>query len=213
MTIIEQIVAGLQTKFPGVDKAILTRIATKKGEGVTEEDKVNSIVEGIGFQDVLQSNSDFRANEAALSAIANYEKKHGIKDGKPVAEPPEEKPKESELKDDLPEWAKTLIDSNKSLTDELAAIKAEKNQATRQEQIFAKAKEYGIPEKYIKRCAIKDDEDLDSYMKDLQQDFKNDGFKESSAPETGEQKMAKENESIAEEINKGTKEIVGQNKE
>lgn len=210
MTIIEQIVAGLQTKFPGVDKAILTRIATKKGEGVTEEDKVNSIVEGIGFQAVLQSNGDFRANEASQTAIANYEKKYDIKNGKPVAEPPEEK---SESKDDMPEWAKTLIDSNKSLTDELAAIKAEKNQATRQEQIFAKAKEYGIPEKYIKRCAIKDDEDLDSYMKDLQQDFKNDGFKESSAPETGEQKMAKENESIAEEINKGTKEIVEQNKE
>ena len=30
MTILEQILAGLQQKFAGVDTAILTRIATKK---------------------------------------------------------------------------------------------------------------------------------------------------------------------------------------
>ena len=45
MTILEQILAGLQQKFAGVDTAILTRIATKKAEGVTDETKVNSIVE------------------------------------------------------------------------------------------------------------------------------------------------------------------------
>ena len=53
MTILEQILAGLQQKFAGVDTAILTRIATKKAEGVTDETKVNSIVEGISFSDVL----------------------------------------------------------------------------------------------------------------------------------------------------------------
>ena len=36
MTILEQILAGLQQKFTGVDTAILTRIATKKAEGVTD---------------------------------------------------------------------------------------------------------------------------------------------------------------------------------
>lgn len=55
MTILEQILAGLQQKFAGVDTAILTRIATKKAEGITDETKVNSIVEGISFSDVLNS--------------------------------------------------------------------------------------------------------------------------------------------------------------
>ena len=50
MTILEQILAGLQQKFTGVDTAILTRIATKKAEGVTDETKVNSIVEGWKIQ-------------------------------------------------------------------------------------------------------------------------------------------------------------------
>ena len=39
MTILEQILAGLQQKFAGVDTAILTRIATKKGRGCNGRDK------------------------------------------------------------------------------------------------------------------------------------------------------------------------------
>ena len=58
MNIYEQILAGLKTKFQGVEDATLQRIASKKAEGVTDESKVNSIVEGISFQDVLTSYGD-----------------------------------------------------------------------------------------------------------------------------------------------------------
>ena len=73
MTILEQILAGLQQKFAGVDTAILTRIATKKAEGVTDETKVNSIVEGISFSDVFNSYGDFRVGNASKTAVSNYE--------------------------------------------------------------------------------------------------------------------------------------------
>ena len=56
--------------FLGWDTATLTRIATKKAEGVTDETKVNSIVEGISFQDVMQNYGDFRAGQAQTSSIA-----------------------------------------------------------------------------------------------------------------------------------------------
>lgn len=78
MTIFEQILAGLQQKFPRVDTAILTRVATKKAEGVTDETQVNSILEGISFQEVLTSYGDFRAGDARITAVANYEKKHNM---------------------------------------------------------------------------------------------------------------------------------------
>ena len=211
MTILEQILAGLQQKFTGVDTAILTRIATKKAEGVTDETKVNSIVEGISFSDVLNSYGDFRAGDASKTAVTNYEKKHNLKDGKPIENPnPNPKPKEN--KDNVPAWAQALIDSNKSLSDKLTQFETEKAQATRSQQILAKAKEYGIPENYAKRCAIKDDEDLDAYFKDLKQEFANDGFKGVIPPESAEEKIEKESESIAKMIDEGTKTIVEQNK-
>lgn len=208
MTIQELILAGLQQKFPGVETAILTRIATKKAEGVTDEAKVNSIVEGISFADVLTSYGDFRAGDASKTAVSNYEKKHNLKDGKPVEDEPNPKQNGEEKKDDVPAWAQSLIDSNKTLTEKLTKFEAEKAQATRSQQILAKAKEYGIPENYAKRCAIKDDEDLDVYFKDLKQDFANDGFSGVTPPETAEQKLEKENESIAKMIGDGTKTIV-----
>ena len=213
MTNLEQILAGLQQKFSGVDTAILTRIATKKAEGVTDETKVNSIVEGISFSDVLNSYGDFRAGQAQTSSIANYEKRHGLKDGKPIETTNTTTTiKTEENKDDVPAWAQALIDSNKSLSDKLTQFETEKAQATRSQQILAKAKEYGIPENYAKRCAIKDDEDLDTYFKDLKQEFANDGFKGVTPPESAEAKIEKESESIAKMIDEGTKTIVEQNK-
>lgn len=214
MTILEQILAGLQQKFTGVDTAILTRIATKKAEGVTDETKVNSIIEGISFSDVLNSYGDFRAGDASRTSVLNYEKRHNLKDGKPVETTTTTTTTKAE---DKPDDMATIIANAvsaavKPLSDKLAQFETEKSQATRQEQIMAKAKEYGIPENYAKRCAIKDDEDLDTYFKDLKQEFANDGFKGVTPPESAEEKIEKESESIAKMIDEGTKTIVEQNK-
>lgn len=210
MTILEQILAGLQTKFSGVDTAILTRIATKKAEGVTDEAKVNSIVEGISFSDVLNSYGDFRAGDASKTAVTNYEKKHGLKEGKPIEKPnPNPNPKPEDKTDDMATIIANAVSAAvKPLSDELAQFKAEKSQATRQEQILAKAKEYGIPETFAKRYAIPDDADLDTYFKDVKQEFANIGFSGVTPPESAEQKIEKENESIAGMISEGTKIIV-----
>lgn len=211
MTIIEQILAALQTKFPGVDTAILTRIANKKGEGVTDESAVNSIVEGIAFQDVLTSYGDFRAGDARITAIRGYEKQHNLKDGKPIESPnpqpqpvPQPQPNPTE---EMPTWAKTLIDSNKTLSDKLSQFEAERNQATRAQQISAKAKEYGIPDALVPMLSIAEDADLDAYMKDAKQTFINAGLSEIKPPQQGGEAKT-ESEEIAGMISARTKEIV-----
>ena len=204
MTILEQILAGLQQKFAGVDTAILTRIATKKAEGVTDETKVNSIIEGINFSDVLNSYGDFRAGDASKTAVTNYEKRHNLKDGKPIETTTTTKTEEN--KDDVPAWAQALIDSNKSLSDKLTQLETEKTQATRSQQILAKAN-------YAKRCAIKDDEDLDAYFKDLKQEFANDGFKGVVPPDTAKKELENETQAFAKMIADDTKEIVEQQKQ
>lgn len=211
MTIFEQILAGLQQKFAGVDTATLTRIATKKAEGVTDETKVTSIVEGISFQDVMQNYGDFRAGQAQTSAVSNYERKHGLKDGKPVKEPEEKKEeKKDEKKDEVPSWAQALIDSNKTLSEKLSAYESEKAQAQRNSQISAVAKKYGIPEFMLKDRNIPENTDLDTYFKDMKQDMSNSGFQFAKAPETAEQKQDKEASEFAKMIEADTKQIVEQ---
>lgn len=216
MTILEQILAGLQQKFTGVDTAILTRIATKKAEGVTDETKVNSIVEGISFSDVLNSYGDFRAGDATRTSVLNYEKRYNLKDGKPIENPnpnPNPNPKPEDKTDDMATIIANAVNAAvKPLSDKLAQFETEKLQATRQEQIMAKAKEYGIPETFAKRYAIPDDADLDTYFKDAKQELANVGFSGVTPPKSAETKIEKEAESIAKMIDEGTNAIVEQNK-
>lgn len=207
----EKILAAIQTKFPGVEVAILSRIAEKKASGVTDESQIPTIVEGISFQDVLTSYGDFRAGDATTSAVRNYEKKHNLKDGKPVApEDPKPDPKPQEKTDDVPAWAQSLIDSNKVLAEKLAGYEAEKAKQERFAQILSKAKEYGIPENLVPMLNVADDADLDVYMNEAKQTFANLGFKGALPPDTAEQKMEKESEAIAKMINDGTQKIVEQ---
>lgn len=203
MNIQELILAGLQQKFAGADTATLTRIASKKAEGITDENQVQSIVEGINFQDVLQSYGDFRAGNAVKTAVINYEKQHGIKDGKPIhiTEPIK--------KDDdiVPSWAQSLIDSNKALSERLAGYEAKNAAQQRHENIVAKAKEYGIPETLVSMLNISDDADLDVYMKDAKQTFANLGFQGTNPPSQADT-AEKNSQDIANMINEGTKELI-----
>lgn len=220
MKIYEQILTGLQTKFTGVDTATIQRIATKKSEGVTDESEVNSIIEGISFQDVLVNYGDFRADgaqrTARKNAIADYEKLHNIKDGKPIEEPkpqptptPTPQPKPAE---EVPAWAQSLIDSNKTLSERLASMDAKTKADARNAQIEEVAKSFGIPEFAYKGKQIADDADLNQYFTDLKQEMQNSGFQFAKSPEEGNHEHKSEVNSIAEQINKGTQEIVEQNK-
>lgn len=215
MNIYEQILAGLKTKFQGVEDATLQRIASKKAEGVTDESKVNSIVEGISFQDVLTSYGDYRADGAQKTAVSNYEKKHNIKDGKPIEEPkPQDPPTDPKPKptEEVPAWAQSLIDSNKTLSEKLAAMDAKTKADIRSQQIDEVAKSFGIPEFAYKGKQIADDADLNQYFTDLKQEMQNSGFQFAKSPEEGNHEHKSEASAIAAQIEKGTKEIVEQNK-
>lgn len=219
MNIYEQILAGLRTKFQGADDATLQHMASKKAEGVTDESKVNSIVEGISFQDVLTSYGDYRADGAQKTAVSNYEKKHNIKDGKPIEEPkPQDPPTDPKPTpqvaptDQVPAWAQSLIDSNKTLSEKLAAMDAKTKADERNQQIAVVAKSFGIPEFAYKGKQIAKDADLNQYFTDLKQEMQNSGFQFAKTPEEGNREHKSEISSIAEQINKGTQEIVEQNK-
>ena len=215
MNIYEKILAGLRTKFAGVDDATLQRIATKKSEGVTDESKIDSIVEGITFQDVVTNYGDFRADGAQKTAVSNYEKKHNIKDGKPIEEPkpqdPPTDPKPNEPQDLAAQVAAAVGAALKPLTERMNAMDAQSKADARNKQIDEVAKSFGIPEFAYKGKTIADDVDLNQYFTDLKQEMQNSGFQFAKSPEEGNHEHKTEVSSIAEQIDKGTKEIVEQN--
>lgn len=136
----KQIFDALKAKFTGVSDSILNRIAEKLAKTVTKEEDVTTAVEGVTFQQVLESYGDSRASEAQQTAVANYEKKHGLKDGVKVdgvtpPVPPTPPTPPAGGADPVPAWAQAIIDSNKYLTDRLNKMDGERTTASRKQQL------------------------------------------------------------------------------
>ncbi len=208
----EKILVALKTKYKtfGFGDKAFDGVADYLSKTVAEESQIETAISGgEGLLKAFQEDIDTVRNEKSGLQKQLDELKTKIENPNSNPGP---NPKPEDKADMATIIANAVSAAVKPLSDELAQFKAEKLQATRQEQILAKAKEYGIPENYAKGCAIKDDEDLDVYFKDLIQEFANDGFKGVTPPESAETKIEKESESIANMIDEGTKTIVEQNK-
>lgn len=208
----EKILVALKTKYKtfGFSDKAFDGVADYLSKTVTEESQIETAIDGVeGLFKGFQGDVDYVRNEKSGLQKQLDELKTKIENPNSNPGP---NPKPEDKADMATIIANAVSAAVKPLSDELAQFKAEKLQATRQEQILAKAKEYGIPENYAKGCAIKDDEDLDVYFKDLIQEFANDGFKGVTPPESAETKIEKESESIANMIDEGPKTIVEQNK-
>ena len=162
----EKILDALKTKFEGVEGKILEKLAVKLAKTVTTDEEVKTAVDGVTFQDVLTSYGDSRANDAQSTAIKNYEKKHGLKDGKVVKTTKTDDDDDDDP--DEPTWFKAFRKSNQEQLDALKAenetLKAERTKAERTATIAAKAKELGIPEYLMKRVTLADDADVDAEL-------------------------------------------------
>jgi hypothetical protein len=130
----KKILDALIEKYTGVKEPILRRVAAKLAKTVENEDDIATAIEGA-FTDVLEAYGDQRATDAQKTAVANYERKHGLKDGKAVdGGKPDDEPAPIPA-DDTPEWAKALIEANKSLKERLDAMDGEKRSQSRRSVI------------------------------------------------------------------------------
>ena len=130
----QKIFDALKTKFAGVKDEILDRIAAKAAKTVTTDEELATYIEGVTFQTVLEAYGDSRATDAQKTAVANYEKKHKIKDGKPV-EPEPDPHKGEEEPEDMPAWAKALVENTKALQTQMAQFNADKLNTSRKDRL------------------------------------------------------------------------------
>lgn len=136
----KELLDALKANFVGVSEHVLNRVAEKLAKTVTTAEQVASAVEGVTFQQVLDSYGDSRATEAQQTAVKNYESKYGLKDGVKAeggaaTAPPAQTPPPAAGGDDVPAWAKTLLDTNKALAERLNKFEADRTTATRREQL------------------------------------------------------------------------------
>ena len=186
----EKILAGLKTKFPGVDSKILERIAKKKAETTTTEDEVKTVVDGVTFQSIIDSEGDRRANEAQSSAVSNYEKKYKLKDGKP-SEPPQQDPPQPPTPpagwedSEVLKMLKQIQQDNQQLRTEINGMKTKELGNQRKDKFSAlfEGASDKLKERYMQnydRLTFKDDEDFNGWL-DQQKPFIESDIKEEKA--------------------------------
>lgn len=175
MDIKKAIRALLQTKFGGaqLSQARVDELAKRlEGKVNTEEEleaKMTAMDEIMPFAEIAREDDRQRSLQAEL------EKLKSKKDNKPE----DEKNPEGEggsKEDDAPEWAKVLIESNKELTDKIAALEGQKIVNDRKAAILAKLEgaDSSYSEKVLKafnRMSFKDDDDFNSYLSEVETDY------------------------------------------
>lgn len=135
----EQILQALKAKFQGVSADILDRVAAMLAKTVTTDEQVTTAVEGVTEEliNMIEGYGDSRATGAQKTAVLNYERKYGIKDGVKVAKA-ETKPAETTTPtggEQTPAWAQALIDSNKQLTERLNKMEGERTSESRKAEL------------------------------------------------------------------------------
>lgn len=190
MSIRSKALASLKTKFEGVDEKVLSRIVAKVAKTAKSEEDVDDIVSEMTIQSVIDSYTDSRVTEGSASAIESYEKKHGIKDGKPAKKTEKDTDDVDDgdgedgegKKEKVPSWATALFEEIKSL-------KAEKTQNTRQGRVEELLKDADEATKRrtlreFGRCQFKDDADFDSWIDEVTEDIKTVVTKQTPPPAT-----------------------------
>ena len=127
----KEILEALKARFAGVSDAVLGRIARKLAKTATTSEQVKTAVEGVTLQQVIDSYADSRATEASetarRNAVADYETRHGLKDGVKVPSQQQEKGAGG-AEDAPPAWARDLISR-------IDRMEASKTTETRRQQL------------------------------------------------------------------------------
>lgn len=211
----EKLLALLVAKFAGVPKATLERIAEKKAGSITDEAQLQSIADGIDYGQIVQSEVDSKVTEANKLAVSNYEKKHNLKEGKTV-ENPVTTPDPNDIKTIV---ANAIKDAVAPLQNELLQFKQKETQNTYLGKVKTSLSEKKIPESFWSKRAInvESDEQLTATVTEIETDWTTFRQEQINAgvmidkPASGSGPAA-DGESLAKQIEAGTKQIVEQSK-
>lgn len=173
MDIKKAIRALLQSKFGGVqlsDARVEQLVKQLDGKVTTEDElsqKMEALNELLPFSDIAKEDDRQRTLAAELEKL---------KSKKQVTEEKKEEEEKREGGEEIPSWAKALIDGNKAVTEKLAALEGQKIVNDRKSAILAKLKD--ADEAYankvfrdFSRMSFQDDASFEEYLGDVEADF------------------------------------------
>lgn len=191
----QKILAKLKVLHPGLPVAFLEFIAAQLEAKVTDETQIETQIQAVEAAIPLPAQSQFYNSEADRRVTEALKKKEEPKTENPPT--PQPQPQTAPA-NDAPEWAKGLIESHKTLAEELAALKAGNIAKSQNTRLIDALKAKEVPEHYygnaIANRTFKDDAEVDAFATTLitgwdtfKQDLTNKGLLNQPKPIIGQQ--------------------------
>lgn len=173
----EKILQALKTKYAhlGLEENILKAIATRLAAAVKDDTEIENAVKGVEEEvKLLQSVADkgrtslSKAEEARKKLEKELEEVRAKSNQQPQNPPtPEPKP------DEMPAWAKGLLEAVTNQGKAIQAFQEEKQQQTAKERFLNQLKTQGVSEAFYKHHlgrTFKDDTEMDAFVSELKAD-------------------------------------------
>lgn len=164
-----KILEQLKTKYKtlGFGEKAFDGVAEYLSKLITRDEEVDGIITGAEpLLKAFQGDIDKRVTDAIEKAKEKWEKDTPAK--KKPDEPAKTEPK---VPDDAPEWAKTLMQTNTSLLEEVASLRRTNTMQGQHSKIKSKLEESKVPEIYFGKLlsgrTFKDDAEIDQFTSDI----------------------------------------------
>ncbi|WP_213279316.1 hypothetical protein [Chryseobacterium indologenes] len=183
----EKILKELKTKYAnlGLSETILKAKAKQIEKAVKTEEEIADAVAGVEDDlAIFQSFAD--QNRTLAKKIEELEKGKGADPKPEPTDPKPEDPKPTPTGDEIPAWAKAMIESNKTLAESLTAMQQKEAQQTNAQKLQSKLDELKVSKSYLDLLpqspterSFQNDEEIAAFAIDLK--AKSDAYEQSVA--------------------------------
>ncbi|WP_061084569.1 hypothetical protein [Chryseobacterium indologenes] len=185
----EKILKELKTKYAnlGLSETILKAKAKQIEKAVKTEEEIADAVAGVEDDlAIFQSFADQNRTLAKKIEELEKNKESEKKTTETKTETESEKEKEKTTGEEIPAWAKAIIDSNKTLTESLTAIQEKEVAQTNAQKLQLKLDELKVSKSYLDLLpqspmerSFQNDEEIAAFATDLK--AKSDAYEQSVA--------------------------------
>lgn len=176
---VDKLLQSLKTKYAhlGLKESVLKVIATRLATTVKDDTEIENAVKSVEEEvKLLQSVADegrtilSKAEEARKKLekeLEDMRAKSNPNPQNPPTPPTEPKP------DEVPAWAKSLVEAVNKQNETIAAFQAEKQQQSAKERFLNQLKTQGVSETFYKHHlgrTFKDDEEMNAFVNELKAD-------------------------------------------
>ena len=176
---VDKLLQSLKTKYAhlGLEESVLKAIATRLANAVKEESEIENAVKGVEEEvKLLQSVADKGRTSLSKAEEARKKLEKELEEARAKSNPnsqnpptPSTEPKPNEI----PEWAKGLLEAVTNQGKAIQAFQEEKQQQTAKERFLNQLKAQGVSEPFYKHHlgrTFKDDTEMDVFVSELKAD-------------------------------------------